>query len=84
MATRDIISVEVLPDYRLHLRFADGIEGTINIQKHISFEGLFAPLADPSFFGRVAIYPELKTIYWPGDVDICHDLLYHWATNIPE
>jgi len=81
MANHDIISVEVLPAYCLRLRFADGTEGVVNIQKHISFEGLFAPLTDPSFFGQVAIYPELKTIYWPGDVDVCHDLLYHWASG---
>jgi hypothetical protein len=81
MAAHDIESVDVLPDYRLRLRFADGAEGTIDVRKHIPFEGLFAPLADPSFFGRVAIYPELKTIYWPGDVDVCHDLLYQWVTE---
>jgi len=81
MVAHDIMSVDVLPDYRLHLRFADGKEGTVDIRKHIPFEGLFAPLADPSFFGQVAIYPELKTIYWPGDVDVCHDLLYQWALN---
>jgi len=81
MAQHDIESVNVLPDYRLRLRFADGVEGTVNIQEHITFEGLFAPLVDPSFFEQVAIYPELKTIYWPGNVDVCHDLLYQWAID---
>jgi hypothetical protein len=79
MPAHDITSVEVLPDHWLRLQFADGATGTVNIQERIPFEGLFAPLADPSFFGQVAIYPELKTIYWPGDIDICHDLLYQWT-----
>ena len=79
MPAHDIESVDVLPDYRLRLRFADGTAGTVDVREHIPFEGLFAPLADPSFFAQVAIYPELKTIYWPGNVDVCHDLLYHWA-----
>jgi hypothetical protein len=81
MAAHDIESVDVFSGYRLRLRFADGVVGTIDIREHIPFEGLFAPLADPAFFEQVAIYPELKTIYWPGDVDVCHDLLYQWATQ---
>jgi len=81
MPAHDIETVKVLADYRLWLRFADGAEGTVSIRDHIPFEGLFAPLSELSFFEQVAIYPELKTIYWPGGVDICHDLLYHWATD---
>jgi hypothetical protein len=81
MPAHDVLSVEVLPEHRLRLQFADGVGGTVDIREHIPFEGLFAPLADPSFFQQVAIYPELKTIYWPGDIDVCHDLLYHWATE---
>jgi hypothetical protein len=79
MIAHDIESVDVLSGYRLRLRFADGMEGIIDVREHIPFEGLFAPLADPSFFEQVAIYPELKTIYWPGDIDVCHDLLYQWV-----
>jgi len=81
MAAHDITSVDVLPNYHLRLQFADGVVGTIDIQEHVPFEGAFAPLAEPSFFERVTIYPELKTIYWPGNIDICHDLLYQWAVQ---
>jgi hypothetical protein len=81
MPAQDITSVGVLPNYHLRLQFADGEEGTIDVQKHVPFVGAFAPLSEPSFFEQVAIYPELKTIFWPGNVDICHDLLYQWAIN---
>ena len=79
MASHDIVSVYVLSDFRLGLRFFDGMEGIVDIRQRIPFEGLFAPLSDPAFFGQVAIYPELKTIHWPGGLDVCHDLLYDWV-----
>jgi hypothetical protein len=43
---KDIIKVQPTEDYRLRLRFEDGVEGDVDIADMIRFEGLFAPLKD--------------------------------------
>ncbi|MCL2304201.1 MAG: DUF2442 domain-containing protein [Planctomycetaceae bacterium] len=83
MAEHDIIKLEILPDYRLYLYFADGRQGIFEAKKHIPFGGLSESLNDPDYFAKVEIDPEWKTIYWPNGYDLCPDCLYHWSTGIP-
>ena len=79
-----ITSVEVLDGYRLRLAFDDGVVGTVDLESRIVGRGgVFASLEDPSFFRRVAVHPELGTIFWPNDVDFCPDVLRHWTTGEP-
>ena len=83
MAKHDIIKLEVLPDYRLHLSFADGQQGILEVKKHIDFTGLTEPFNDPDYFARVKINAETKTLYWPNGYDLCPDCVYHWSTGVP-
>jgi len=48
----NVVSVTQTGPYRLRLRFDDGAEGEIDIQKMTTFEGVFEPLKDPDFFSR--------------------------------
>ena len=43
---KDIIVAKAIGDYRLHLRFEDGVEGVIDLAPHLSFQGVFEPLRD--------------------------------------
>lgn len=80
---KDIVSVQPLNGYQLHLRFEDGIEGTINLAQIIRFEGVFAPLAEHDYFLQVRVNPELGTICWPNDADLDQDVLYSIITGEP-
>ncbi|HYU60734.1 MAG TPA: DUF2442 domain-containing protein [Solirubrobacterales bacterium] len=65
----DVVEVEYLGGFRLRLEFDDGLV------RELDFEGLlpgdvFEPLHDPEFFARAFVDPELKTLTWPGELDL--------------
>jgi hypothetical protein len=62
-------------DYRIWLRFADGIEGEIDLESELWGE-MFEPLKDKTLFARFQLYPERSTIYWPNDADLAPEFLY--------
>lgn len=80
---RDIVAVKPLGEYRLHLRFEDGVEGTVDLKPHLSFRGIFAPLNDRVYFAhfaQVRVDPELGTVVWPNGADLDPDVLYGLIT----
>jgi hypothetical protein len=44
---KDIISAQAIHPHQIHLRFEDGIEGTIDLTEIIEFSGIFAPSKTP-------------------------------------
>jgi hypothetical protein len=40
---RDVVEVTAVGDYRLHLKFDDGVEGDVDIAKVVPFKGVFGP-----------------------------------------
>ena len=79
----DIVEVRPLGAYRLHLRFEDGTEGTVDVSRHVPFEGVFEPLQEPEYFERVRVDKESGTICWPNGADLDPDVLYSEATGKP-
>ena len=61
--------------HRLRLSFDDGLEGELDMSTE-TWDGVFAPLADPDFFDRVAVDEELGTIVWPNGADIAPESLH--------
>lgn len=53
----DVIAVEVLDGYRLHVRFADGVEGEVDMSERVRSPraGVFAALADPDMFAQAHV-----------------------------
>jgi hypothetical protein len=80
---KDIVQVKPLGDYRLAIRFEDGVAGEIDVEKIIEFSGIFAPLQDKAFFGQVQVNSEWGTIYWPNGADLDPDLLYSEISGQP-
>jgi len=78
---KDIVAAEPLGDYRLHLRFEDGVQGWIDLAPLISFHGVFEPLKDPAYFAQVRVDPELGTVAWPNGADLDPDVLYARITG---
>lgn len=70
-----IIAVKSLAQYKVWVRFSDGIEGKVNLSDLVG-KGVFALWNDPEQFARVLIDPQSHTLTWPGGIDICPDTLY--------
>jgi hypothetical protein len=79
----DIIGAKALGDYRLHLRFEDGVEGEVDLAPHLSFQGVFEPLRDPAYFAQVRVDADLGTVAWPNGADLDPDVLYGRITRTP-
>lgn len=71
-----VAAVEALPGFRLHVRFLDGTEGTVDLTAliHSPGAGVFAALADPLLFAQVRI--EYGAVTWPGEIDLAPDAMY--------
>jgi hypothetical protein len=80
---KDVVEVRPLGDYRLYLRFEDGVAGEIDVADLITFDGVFAELKDGRRFARVKVNPDLGTICWPGGADLDPDVLYALVSGDP-
>ena len=78
-----IVSARHVGGHVVRLRFEDGVEGDVDLRGFLGeFTGVFAPLADPAFVARVTIN-EMRTITWPGDLDLDPVVLYCAVRGIP-
>jgi len=58
----------------IHVRFADGVEGDIDLQEELGGE-VFEPLKDPAYFKRFTVHPEFHTVTWPNGADFAPEFL---------
>ena len=72
----DVMAVEALDGYRLHVRFADGLEGEVDMSERVRSPraGVFTALADPDVFAQA--YVELGAVTWPGELDLAPDAMH--------
>jgi len=68
------IDVQPLPNYRLQIRYTDGVAGEVDLS-HLVGKGVFALWNDPKAFEDVSIGPGGE-IRWNDEVDICPDSVY--------
>lgn len=69
-----VIEVRHTGNYRVWLRFADGVEGEVDLERELWGE-VFEPLRDRSRFAEVTVDGDLDTIVWPNGADISPDWL---------
>lgn len=62
-------------DYRIWLKFADGVEGEIDFEKELWGE-IFQPLKNKARFSEFRFDEELETIVWPNGADFAPEFLY--------
>jgi len=76
--------VDPLPDFRLFVRFLDGLEGYINMKAFLFSEqaGVFIALRDPDVFAQASLV--YGAVTWPGDLDLAPDTMYEQIKNIGE
>jgi len=73
--------IEAVPreDYKLFLRFEDGVAGEVDLSE-LAGRGVFASWRQPGVFQR-AIVTEVGAVEWPGELDLCPDALYMQLTG---
>jgi hypothetical protein len=69
-----LVDAKHLRGHTLWLRFADGLEGEVDLRGELEGE-IFEPLRDEAFFGRVVFHPELRTVVWPNGADFAPEFL---------
>lgn len=70
-----VTAVRLLQGHWLRLWFKDGAIIDIDAEPIVKRGGVFAPIgADRAVFEQVEVRD--GTIAWPGDVDLCPDVLY--------
>jgi len=71
--------VEALSGYRIRVVYPDGVESVIDLSADVG-QGVFAPLADESFFRTVHL-GRYGQIAWSEDIEICPDAAYREITH---
>ena len=71
--------INPLSNYRLRLRYDDGVEGEVDLSS-LAGRGVFAAWNEPGAFERVNIGSGGE-VTWEAGVDLCPDALYMQLTG---
>jgi hypothetical protein len=69
-----VISARYEGDYRIHIHFSDGEEGTVDLRPRLHGE-VFEPLQDLHRFARFHVSPDSGTIQWDNGADLAPEYL---------
>ena len=69
-----ITEIRSLQNYKLFLRFNDGVSGIVDLSD-MAGRGVFEAWTQDRVFEQVRI-TELGALEWPGELDLCADALY--------
>ncbi|MDQ3293680.1 MAG: DUF2442 domain-containing protein [Actinomycetota bacterium] len=72
----DITHVEVLHDHVVRLRFADGVEKSIDLDPYLQGPVFEEVRNEPAVFESVTVDADAGTIAWPNGADLAPDVLY--------
>ena len=62
-------------DYRIWLKFEDGVEGEVDLEDELWGE-VFQVLKDKAQFAELSLDGELETVVWPNGADFAPEFLY--------
>lgn len=75
-----LTSAEYVGGYVVRVRFADGVEGDVDLGTELYGE-VFEPLKSPDVFQSFRLDAELNTISWPCGADFAPEFLYERAAQ---
>lgn len=62
-------------DYVIWVRFADGVEGEVDLRDELHGE-VFLPLRQKKLFRALSVNPDWHTVAWPNGADFAPEFLY--------
>jgi hypothetical protein len=74
----EIIQASYINDYKLLLKFNDGVEMTVDLENELN-GSVFTPLKDKSKFRKFSIV--FNTIEWENGADFAPEYLYELALS---
>lgn len=74
-----IISADYLEDYKIKLKFNDGLEKRIDLEKELYGE-IFEPLKNMDYFKNFSL--NHYTIEWPNGADFSPEFLYNYNKEL--
>ena len=81
--TMRITACKAEDDYKLWLRFDDGLEGGVFLGNLLEI-GAFQLWRDVREFEKVSVDPETATVTWEGGIRLDSDILYHDVQGEPD
>ncbi len=75
-----ISALKPLPDFRLWIRYQDGVEGTVDLSDYVG-RGVFGLWNEPGAFAAVRI-GDLGQPVWSEVVELCPDTMYLKITGM--
>lgn len=69
-----IVEAEYVGDYKIWLRFDDGVAGEVDLADDLTGP-VFQPLRNPLSFRAFRLHPELRTLVWPNGADFAPEFL---------
>jgi hypothetical protein len=79
LVVKKITAVKPIEEFRLWLRFSDGIEGMADLSD-LAGQGVFSAWNNSGVFERVKV-TEYGTVAWGDELDLCPDTLYLRVTG---
>ncbi len=76
-----VIEATYAHDYVIHLIFADGTEGDVDLAQEL-YGKLFEPLKNIETFKQFTIHLDFHTLCWPNGADFAPEFLYE-KSRIP-
>ena len=70
-----VTHAKTLPDYRLWVRFSDGMEGEVDLKDFIAADTrpIVASLLDPTKFSAISV--DMDTVVWANGFDLAPEFL---------
>ncbi|HST22906.1 MAG TPA: DUF2442 domain-containing protein [Blastocatellia bacterium] len=68
------VAVKALPNYRVYVKFSDGVEGEVDLSELVG-QGVFEAWKDERAFEKVHIGSG-RQIQWNDEIELCPDALY--------
>ena len=72
----NLIEAVPLDDYKVHLRFADGLAADVDLSYLVGCGKVFEPLRDVEYFRKLRVDELSVTIEWPNEADFAPETLY--------
>ena len=69
-----LTSVTPEAGFKLRLSYDDGAKGVVDLSDFAG-RGVFAVWSDPAVFNEARVN-ESGAVEWPGEIDLCADMLY--------